>query len=73
MEQAFVAVDRISNGTIEGRIWSAINLVSGYKYRDAIRVKEKNIIDWLISKPDGSEEGNFVGRFLDQYKPKVSK
>lgn len=30
-----------------------------------IDFKEKDIIDWLISKPDRSEEGNFVGKFLD--------
>ena len=27
------------------------------------------VLDWTISKPDGTEEGNFVGKFLDTYRP----
>jgi hypothetical protein len=27
---------------------------------------EPVLIDWLITKPDGSEEGNVVGKFLDR-------
>ncbi len=30
---------------------------------------EDELLDWLISKPDGSEEGNVVGKFLDTYGP----
>ena len=30
-----------------------------------IEFNEKDILDWLIAKPDGSEEGNFIGKFLD--------
>ena len=32
-------------------------------------MKESDVLDWTISKPDGTEEGNFVGKFLDTYKP----
>jgi hypothetical protein len=69
MEQVFVAVDRIVGGVVEGRISSEISLVAGFKERDEIRVPEGELIDWLIAKPDGTEEGNFVGKFLDNYVP----
>jgi hypothetical protein len=29
---------------------------------------EPVLIDWLITKPDGSEGGNVVGKFLDTQK-----
>jgi hypothetical protein len=73
MEQLFVAVDRIADNVIDGRIASDITLISGYKSNDPIRVPEPEIVDWLITKPDGSEEGNIVGKFLDTYKPGVKK
>jgi hypothetical protein len=64
-EQIFLRVDKIDKGVIFGRIWNDIGLVRGYRYQDAIRIGEADIIDWTISKPDGSEEGNEVGKFLD--------
>ncbi|SRR6266496_1003005 len=64
-EQVFILVDRIASGTITGRIWSDVGVVRGYKRRDAYSLPESDIVDWLISKPDGSEEGNFVGKYVD--------
>jgi hypothetical protein len=64
-EQVFILVDRISAGTVAGRIWSDIGVVHGYKRRDPISFPERDVVDWLISKPDGCEEGNFVGKYLD--------
>lgn len=66
-EQVFIAVKEIKDGKISGLIWSDINLVSGYKRGDPYTFPESEIIDWTISKPDGTEEGNFVGNFLDTY------
>lgn len=28
---------------------------------------ESEVVDWTILSPDGKEEGNFVGKFLDEY------
>jgi hypothetical protein len=64
-EQVFIAVDRISDGVIYGRIWSNVQHVRGYSTYERYRVSEVNIRDWLITKPDGSEEGNIVGKFID--------
>jgi len=68
VEQIFVRVDRIDdNGRIHGRIASDIVAVSGYRRNDPIEVGDDDLIDWLIARPDGSEEGNLVGKFLDTY------
>jgi hypothetical protein len=68
-EQVFVAVREIKGGRISGRIWSNIQLVSGYKLGDPYTFPESELFDWTISRPDGTEEGNFVGKFLDTYQP----
>lgn len=68
-EQVFVAVKEIKDGRIKGLIWSDIVTVRGYKYGDSYSFREAELLDWLIAKPDGTEEGNFVGKFLDTYKP----
>lgn len=41
--------------------------VTGYKRGDPHDLPEAEIVDWLISRPDGSEEGNVVGKFLDEW------
>ncbi|HEX8176526.1 MAG TPA: hypothetical protein VF543_15655 [Pyrinomonadaceae bacterium] len=66
-EQVFIAVKEIKDGRITGLIWSDIQLVAGYKQGDSYTFPESELIDWTISKPDGTEEGNFVGKFLDTY------
>lgn len=68
-EQVFIAVKEIKNGIVTGLIWSDVQLVSVYKHGDAYSFPESELIDWTISKPDGTEEGNFVGKFLDTYQP----
>lgn len=67
IEQVFIAVKEIKDGRISGVIASTIQLVAGYHEGDAYSFPESELIDWTISKPDGTEEGNFVGNFLDSY------
>lgn len=66
-EQVFIAVDQIRDGKITGRIWNDIQLVQGFEEGQVHAFPEGELIDWLITGPDGSEEGNFVGKFLDEY------
>ena len=66
-EQVFVAVTSIRNDKITGRIASEILGQSGFKQGDVQTFPESELIDWLISRPDGSEEGNLVGNFLDEW------
>ncbi|HEX7336082.1 MAG TPA: hypothetical protein VF252_02645 [Gemmatimonadales bacterium] len=67
-EMVFLAVDSLARD-IFGRIWNQIHVVHGYRLRDRHAVAEHEVLDWLITKPDGSEEGNVVGKFLDTYRP----
>jgi hypothetical protein len=67
-EQVFIAVRQIKAGVIKGLIASDVQMVSGYKHGDEYSFPESELIDWTISKPDGTEEGNFVGNFLDTYR-----
>jgi hypothetical protein len=66
-EQVFIAVQQIKDGRVTGFIASDVRLVSGYQAGDEYSFPESELIDWTISKPDGTEEGNFVGNFLDTY------
>jgi uncharacterized protein YegJ (DUF2314 family) len=64
-ERVFLAVDRIEEGNIAGRIWNDVALVQGYALHQPYTVAEADIQDWLIAHRDGTEEGNFVGKYLD--------
>ena len=66
-EQVFIAVREIKDGVVKGRIANEITTVSGYKEGDAYSFPESDLLDWTITKPDGTEEGNFIGKFLDNY------
>ncbi len=68
-EQVFIAVKTIKGGKITGTIASDLSAVKGYKRGQEYTFAEPDLLDWLIAKPDGTEEGNFVGKFLDTYKP----
>ena len=67
IEQVFIAVNKIEGGIVYGKIWSKIELVDGYKLGGLYQFPESEMLDWLITHPDGSEEGNVVGKFLDSY------
>lgn len=68
VEQVFVAVDSIRGSTVAGRIWSQIQVVRGYSYRQPYAFPDTALVDWMVARPDGSEEGNVVGKFLDTYR-----
>jgi hypothetical protein len=69
IEQVFVAVDSVVAKRIHGRIWSQILVVEGYRLQQPYQFPEEDLIDWMIARPDGTEEGNVVGRFLDTFRP----
>jgi hypothetical protein len=71
MEQVFVLVDKIEAGQISGLIWNDITRVKGFVKGQRYTFPEAEIIDWTISNPDGSEEGNVVGTFLDTWHGEV--
>lgn len=68
-EDAFLTVTKISGEKITGRL-GTVTLLRNYKTGQTITVKESEIDNWVIVRPDGTEEGNYVGQFLDHYKPR---
>ena len=61
-ELAFISVTGIREGIVEGRIWSNLNVVDIYRFRDRYAFPETQLVDWLIAYPDGTEEGNVFGK-----------
>ena len=68
-EVVFIGVDSIVGDSIYGRVWNQIHQVQGYRLYQPYAMDEADILDWLISKPDGTEEGNLLGKFMDTYRP----
>jgi uncharacterized protein YegJ (DUF2314 family) len=68
-EQAFIRVQTIEGASITGIISSHLQLIRDRTAGQSYSFDEADLVDWVITKPDGSEEGNVVGRFLDTYQP----
>jgi hypothetical protein len=66
-EVVFVVADQIKNGTVTGHLATHTKQPVGYNYGDRISFPESEVMDWTIVHPDGTEEGNIVGKFLDTY------
>lgn len=68
-EMVFVRVTAWEGETIQGFLSSDLSLVHNHSKGEKLTCNETEVLDWTISKPDGTEEGNFVGKFLDTYQP----
>ena len=68
-EQVFVRVTSWKGEIIQGILDSDLSIINNHTKGEKLICHEPEILDWTISKPDGSEEGNFVGKFLDTYQP----
>jgi hypothetical protein len=66
-ESVFITVARIEGGRITGRIACDVLGVQGFKNGDPYTFEEGELVDWVITRPDGTEEGNAVGKFLDEW------
>lgn len=64
-EQVFVRVQEWQGSSIKGVIASDLAVVQQYQAGQLIEFPEKAVLDWTISQPNGSEEGNFVGKLID--------
>ncbi len=64
-EQIFVSVSEIKDQTIHGYMYNKPKNVRGYRFLQAYRFPENKLIDWMITKPNGEQEGNFVGKYLE--------
>jgi uncharacterized protein YegJ (DUF2314 family) len=68
-EEVFVHVDAINDGVVHGRILNKLEAVHSFHQGQQISFPESEVLDWTIVHPDGQEEGNYVGKFLDTYNP----
>jgi len=66
-EDSFMTVQKINGGKITG-VLGPVDILHSYKRGQTITVNERNIDNWVILRPDGIEEGNYVGKFMDHYK-----
>ena len=69
-EIVFVVADQIKTGTIAGRLATHTKQPVGYNFGDKISFSESEVMDWTIVHPDGTEEGNIVGKFMGTYQPR---
>ena len=69
-EEVFIEVDAIKDGKVYGRIGSELTSVRSYRQWQRISFPESEVLDWTIVRADGREEGNYVGKFIDRYKPR---
>lgn len=66
-ENAYIQVMKWDGNTIFGKIDTKPAIVESYAQGQGIEIQEEQIIDWTIVSSDGQEEGNYVGKFLDEY------
>jgi len=64
-EQVFISVHEIKHGIVKGFIFNKPSYVSGYRFKQAYSFPENELIDWVITKPNGEQDGNFVGKYLE--------
>lgn len=65
VEQVFVRVKQWDDTQVQGTIANTLTSVKTYQHLQLISFSEADVLDWTISRPDGSEEGNFVGKLMD--------
>lgn len=65
VERVFVRVTKWSGDKIGGTIANEIVGLTNYKQGQEIEFSESEIMDWTFSKPDGTEDGNYIGKALD--------
>lgn len=68
-EDVFVKVDSIEDGLVRGRINSPVVVVLSNWRGQAVCVEEGALLDWVITNPDGSEDGNLIGKYFDANDP----
>lgn len=70
IQQVFIVVEQIKQGRITGRIWESLSTMPDFRKGDRYTFPEAQLLDWLIIRPDGSEEGGYVAKYLDTISPK---
>ncbi len=68
-ERVFIKVNGWEQNKVSGKLSSTPHFIEGFHIGQDITVTENLIIDWTITHPNGSEEGNFVGKVLNNRNP----
>jgi uncharacterized protein YegJ (DUF2314 family) len=66
-EDCFLAVERIQEGRVWGILMNQPLIVRGYTRGDRVTAPESEVRNWMFVRPDGTEEGNVVGKFLEKH------
>ena len=67
-ENAYVKVEQWEGEEIVGVFATGMLRVRGYQMGQRVKIPEHEVIDWTITAPDGAEEGNFIGKYIDSRK-----
>ena len=68
-EDLYAIVDAIKDGKVYGRINNKPLGLTKYRLGDRVIFPESRILSWVVLRPDGSEEANELGNFLDHWRP----
>lgn len=66
-EQVFVRVESVTQRGVKGRIASDPGGMVKFRAGDPYEVADADILDWVIARADGTEEGNLCGKAIDAY------
>jgi len=72
-EQVFVAVLGVRGDTLVGQLDSETELVTQFHRGDRFLVLQDAVLDWTISQPDGTEEGNLLGKLMDTLQERMTR
>lgn len=72
-EQVFVQVLSWKGDIIRGRLDSDVQILTRYKRGSELDIPSSDVVDWTIVKPDGSEEGNLIGKFIDEMRAREER
>jgi hypothetical protein len=61
----FVVITGVRSDTLVGYLASEIGLVTQFRRGDRMLVLPDAVLDWTVVRPDGSEEGNLIGKLID--------
>ena len=64
-EQVFIRVKSWQAKQVSGLIANELGNVKSFQHNQLITFPESAVLDWTISRPDGTEEGNHIGKLLD--------
>ena len=70
-EQIFVEVHKIEAGQVKGAVSMSSGKLPGLAPGDKVAIPEDQVLDWCFLSPDGTQEGNVVGKFLDVVRERV--